>query len=93
MGEPEPLVNRDALLDEMRNAAYQYANVMLSKEGREALRMISYVDRNTEMGIVEAYKQSEAFNRLPPDDKQRIEIYLARITLGEDVRTYEAHEG
>jgi hypothetical protein len=93
MGETEPLVNRDELLDAMRNAAYQEANQMLSMDGRDVLRMLSYANRHTKMGIVEAYTESTAFNRLPPDDQQLIEIYLARITLVEEFRTYEAQEG
>jgi hypothetical protein len=47
---------------------------ILSGEGRDLLRMLSTANRHTEVGIVEAYQESAAFNALPPDDQQRIEI-------------------
>ncbi len=92
MGETEPLVNRDELLDAMRDAAYEEADLTLSGEGRDLLRMLSTANRHTGMGTVEAYKQSTAFIGLPPDDQQRIKIYVARVTLVEEFRSYEAHE-
>ena len=95
MGETGPLVNRDELLDAMGNAAYQDANQALSREGRQLLRMLSAAKHHEHMGIVQAYMEymeSTDFTSLPPDDQGHIEIYLARITLVEQFRTYEAHE-
>jgi len=92
MGETGPLVNRDDLLDAMGNAAYRDAYQLLSREGRGLLGMLSAAKRHEYIGIVQAYMASANFPNLPRDDQQQIEIYLARITLIEDFRTYEAHE-
>ena len=90
MDEPEAVfVDRDVLLDNMRTLAYREAATRLSDEGKEVLGMISTADFHTDMSTLEANMESSGIEGLPPDEQLAIEVYLARITLIEELKTFE----
>jgi hypothetical protein len=86
--EQRVLLDRDELLQTMSFVAYMEAQNRLSNEGEEMLRMLAATE-STDLDIVEAYRESAAFDALAPDDQTAIEVWLARETLIDEFKTFE----
>jgi hypothetical protein len=81
-------IERDDLLSTMSLAAIIEAQHRLSLEGKEVFEMLLLAEHK---GIdpVEAFSQANAIDGLADYDQRTIEIYLARITLIDDFKTFE----